>query len=221
MMLPIVIGSTIKDVLTGLAAGLVARRRKSLALGITTGVVVGFALSIVAALGQPDHYWTIVLPGMLVGALTGVATHRVRTVRVIAIALCVLSAASAAAAQQASSQNQRLSALDPLIGRRQGTTEGQPGKGTVEREYSRLLNSRFVYAKNRSLYPPQERNPKGKEHEDRRSIRSTHRRRVARGWRPASGTNYLSLAARPPYNADQPLWRLLPVPASVLMRSSP
>jgi hypothetical protein len=59
-----------------------------------------------------------------------------------------------------------LSALDPFIGRWQGTTEGQPGKGTVEREYKRVLNSRFVHAQNRSVYPPQERNPKGEQHED-------------------------------------------------------
>jgi hypothetical protein len=31
-----------------------------------------------------------------------------------------------------------------LIGRWQGTTEGQPGKGTVVREYSRALNSKFI-----------------------------------------------------------------------------
>ena len=62
MMLAIVVGSTIKGVLTGLAAGLVARWRKSFALGVVAGVVVGFALSTVAALGQPDHYWAIVLP---------------------------------------------------------------------------------------------------------------------------------------------------------------
>jgi hypothetical protein len=59
-----------------------------------------------------------------------------------------------------------LAALDPFIGRWRGTTEGQPGKGTVEREYTRVLKSRFVRATNRSAYPPQDRNPKGEEHED-------------------------------------------------------
>ena len=65
------------------------------------------------------------------------------------------------AGQQPTGANQQLSALDPFIGRWQGTSEGQPGKGTVEREYTRMLNSRFVQVKNRSVYPAQEKNPKG------------------------------------------------------------
>ena len=166
MMIPIVLGSTIKGVLTGLAAGLVARWRKSLVVGVLAGVAVGFVLSTVAALGQPDHYWAIVLPGMLVGALTGLATQRVRPPAMVAIALCLLPAVSAVAGQQPSTENQLLSELDPMIGRWQGTSEGQPGKGTVEREYTRILNSRFVHVKNRNVYPPQERNPKGEQHED-------------------------------------------------------
>ena len=53
-----------------------------------------------------------------------------------------------------------------LIGRWQGTTEGQPGKGTVVREYSRALNAKFIRVINRSTYPPQPANPKGEIHED-------------------------------------------------------
>jgi hypothetical protein len=53
-----------------------------------------------------------------------------------------------------------------LIGRWQGTTEGQPGKGTVSREYSTALNARFIRVRNRSTYPPQQANVKGEEHED-------------------------------------------------------
>jgi hypothetical protein len=53
-----------------------------------------------------------------------------------------------------------------LIGRWQGTTEGQPGRGTVVREYSRALNSKFIRVKNRSTYPPQPANVKGEVHED-------------------------------------------------------
>jgi THAP4-like, heme-binding beta-barrel domain len=165
MMVPIVVGSTIKGVLTGLAAGLVARWRKSLGWGLAAGISVGFVLSTLAALGQPGHYWAIVLPGMLVGALTGVVTQRVRPAMTVAIALCLVPAALAQASQP-SAANQLLAALDPFIGRWQGTSEGQPGTGTVEREYTRILNSRFVRVTNRSVYPPQERNPKGEQHED-------------------------------------------------------
>ncbi len=53
-----------------------------------------------------------------------------------------------------------------LIGRWEGTAEGQPGKGTVRREYSRVLNQRFIRVVNRSAYPAQEKNPKGEIHED-------------------------------------------------------
>jgi hypothetical protein len=53
-----------------------------------------------------------------------------------------------------------------LIGRWQGTTEGRPGRGTVVREYTAALNSRFIRVTNRSTYPPQPTNAKGEVHED-------------------------------------------------------
>ena len=166
MMMAIVLGSTIKGLLTGLAAGLVARWRQSLGLGIAVGVAVGFVLSTLASAGQPDQYWAIVLPGMLVGAIAGIATNRMRAATVVAVALCVLAGVLSAAGQQPSGGTEPLAVVDPLIGPWRGTSEGRPGNGTVEREYMRILGSRFVHAKNRSVYPPQERNPKGEQHED-------------------------------------------------------
>jgi THAP4-like, heme-binding beta-barrel domain len=53
-----------------------------------------------------------------------------------------------------------------LVGRWEGTTEGQPGKGAVRREYERVLNGRFIRVRNRSEYAAQEKNPKGEIHED-------------------------------------------------------
>ena len=53
-----------------------------------------------------------------------------------------------------------------LVERWEGTAEGQPGKGTVRREYVRALDGRFMRVRNRSEYPPQEKNPKGEVHED-------------------------------------------------------
>ena len=53
-----------------------------------------------------------------------------------------------------------------LIGRWEGTSEGQPGKGTVQREYTRVLNGRFIRAHNRNVYPAQEKNKAGEIHED-------------------------------------------------------
>ena len=57
-----------------------------------------------------------------------------------------------------------------LVGRWQGTAEGRPGKGTVRREYARVLNQRFIRVVNRSEYPAQEKNPKGEIHEDEGSL---------------------------------------------------
>ena len=53
-----------------------------------------------------------------------------------------------------------------LLGRWEGASEGQPGRGTSERLYERALDGRFIRVRNRSVYPPQERNPKGETHED-------------------------------------------------------
>jgi LytS/YehU family sensor histidine kinase len=79
-LLGIVIGSTFKGLLTGVAAGLFARKWRSLGKGILFGLAVGFALSLlVAALPNPDgvHYYVeIVLPGMALGAVVGFATQR-------------------------------------------------------------------------------------------------------------------------------------------------
>ena len=70
------------------------------------------------------------------------------------------------------SRSQSTTAADPfariafLIGRWEGTSEGQPGKGVVRREYTRVLNARFIHVQNRNEYPPQPKNPKGEIHED-------------------------------------------------------
>ena len=59
-----------------------------------------------------------------------------------------------------------LAAIAPLVGKWVGTSEGQPGAGTVERLYEPALAGRFIRVRNRSIYPPQEKNPKGETHED-------------------------------------------------------
>jgi hypothetical protein len=90
--------------------------------------------------------------------------------RAPAAAATLVAAALATVAARA--QSPAPPASDPfapvafLVGRWQGTSEGEPGKGTVRREYSRVLNSRFIRVQNRSEYPPQEKNPKGEVHED-------------------------------------------------------
>ncbi len=56
--------------------------------------------------------------------------------------------------------------LRQLIGTWEGTGEGVSGASRVAREYEAVLGGRFIQARNRSTYAPQEKNPKGEVHED-------------------------------------------------------
>jgi hypothetical protein len=82
-----------------------------------------------------------------------------------AIAVVVLLDIGSPLAQPAGAPDS-LAPLARLVGRWTGTAEGQPGAGTVERHYERVLGARFIQIRNRSSYPPQPKNPKGETHED-------------------------------------------------------
>ena len=86
---------------------------------------------------------------------------------VAAVALCCLLGASGLAGASQATTSSRLSAVQPFVGKWQGTSEGQPGTGTLTREYRAILRDRFIEETNRSVYPPQEKNPKGEIHEHR------------------------------------------------------
>jgi hypothetical protein len=80
MIVPIIVGSTIKGLVTGVAVGVLARRVRSVPIGIMGGLALGLALSYVAAL-TPDpqgqhHYAEIMLPGAILGVIVGFATQR-------------------------------------------------------------------------------------------------------------------------------------------------
>lgn len=75
MMPVIIIGSTIKGFVTGVAIGWLSRRYRSYVVGIVGGVAIGLLLSFLVAL-MPDpegnyHYFEIMLPGAILGAVTG------------------------------------------------------------------------------------------------------------------------------------------------------
>ncbi len=53
-----------------------------------------------------------------------------------------------------------------LVGKWEGSSQGRPGEGAVEREYGFILNGKYLQVKNKSVYKPQEKNPKGEVHED-------------------------------------------------------
>jgi hypothetical protein len=83
-----------------------------------------------------------------------------------AVIVCGLSAGLVTAQPQSSPTSDPLGPVARLLGRWTGTAEGQPGKGEVERQYERILGAKFIQVRNRSRYPPQEKNPKGETHED-------------------------------------------------------
>jgi hypothetical protein len=79
-MLGIIIGSTLKGIIAGIAAGWFARRVQSVPKGITFGFAVGLLLAFaVAAMPDPqgNHYWwQIMVPGSILGGVIGWATQR-------------------------------------------------------------------------------------------------------------------------------------------------
>jgi hypothetical protein len=75
----ILVGSSIKGLLVGLAAGLFARRVHSVAKGVAFASVIGLVLAFgVASMPQPDgshYYLQIMLPGFITGAMIGFFTQ--------------------------------------------------------------------------------------------------------------------------------------------------
>ena len=81
MMTSIIIGSTFKGLITGLATGYFATKFRSLPLGMLFGLLIGFALSFAVAAISPDpegryYYPQIILPGSALGAVVGYACWR-------------------------------------------------------------------------------------------------------------------------------------------------
>lgn len=75
----IVIGSTAKGIVAGLAIALFEKKVKSLPLGILFGLAVGLCLAYLVTLGNPpDYFWKIMLPGGAVGLIVGYATYTYR-----------------------------------------------------------------------------------------------------------------------------------------------
>ena len=69
----------------------------------------------------------------------------------------------------ATAQQQEATPFDSIkffVGRWQGTTHGEPGDGKGERNYEFVLGAKFLKASNETVYPPQQKNPKGEVHED-------------------------------------------------------
>jgi hypothetical protein len=72
----IIMGSTVKGLIAGVAIGFFARKVNSLPLGILFGLAVGFVLAFLVAYLQHGYYLEIILPGSIVGLIVGYATQR-------------------------------------------------------------------------------------------------------------------------------------------------
>ena len=80
MMPMIIVGSTVKGLLSGWLIAWFAQRSHSLPLGVAFGLVVGLALSFLVAL-MPDpegnyHFLEIMAPGAILGLIVGYVCHR-------------------------------------------------------------------------------------------------------------------------------------------------
>lgn len=76
----ILMGSCVKGMVVGLLCGFIARKVNSTAVGLLAGAGFGLLFAyLVAAMPQPNgaHYYVqIMLPGFVLGALTGFLTQR-------------------------------------------------------------------------------------------------------------------------------------------------
>ena len=72
----IVVGSTVKGIIAGVAIGFFARKFHSLPLGIVFGLLIGAFLAFLVARLQGGYYLQIVLPGSMVGLIVGFATQK-------------------------------------------------------------------------------------------------------------------------------------------------
>jgi peptidoglycan/LPS O-acetylase OafA/YrhL len=82
----IVLASTLKGFVTGVLTALIASRTRKLWPAILTGLGIGLVLSFLAATFTPDpqghrYYFQIILPGAVLGAVVGFATHKARVAR--------------------------------------------------------------------------------------------------------------------------------------------
>ncbi len=72
----IVLGSTFKGLVAGILIGLFARKVESVPATLVVGTTLGLLFAYLVANMQGKYYFEIMLPGAIVGLLTGYATQR-------------------------------------------------------------------------------------------------------------------------------------------------
>ena len=138
---------------------------RGMAIGGVLGLFEGVAARAYAAVRAMMA--AIVTGSVIKGTMPGCVTQRygssgpssTGTSPALPLALMLLMAGSQASAGQPSAPPTNLTSLEFFLGRWEGTAEGKPGKGTVSREYTALLQSKILQATHRGVYPPQPANP--------------------------------------------------------------
>ncbi|MEK6782505.1 MAG: hypothetical protein AABY93_12415 [Bacteroidota bacterium] len=82
-----------------------------------------------------------------------------------AILVLILLSSTLALAQTAK-RDSIWAPIKNFIGNWKGEGGGEPGIGKYERSYQFILNNNFIEIRNKSTYPPTDKNPKGEVHED-------------------------------------------------------
>lgn len=86
--------------------------------------------------------------------------------RVFMVLLLVPTLLPAPGWAQADKQATTWSPFTFFLGTWKGEGHGRPGVSQLEREYRLILNDRYIQVRHKSVYAPQEKNPKGETHED-------------------------------------------------------
>lgn len=200
MLLQIVIGSTIKGLITGLAMGFFARKLRSLPAGVVVGLALGLGLSFLAAMA-PDpkgahHYVEIMLPGGILGLIVGFATQRYgrldpakpkASAQAVLIALLLPSIVRAETPKKPDPWDP----LRTLVGVWESTSTGKPGQGKGQQQWELVLGGKFMHIRNEVTYDPQPSNPKGERHVDWGMI-SLDKGRGTFVWRQFHGEGFVN-----------------------------
>lgn len=90
----------------------------------------------------------------------------IKIINQIAIALFIILLLSSILYAQEEDKKDVWESFKFFLGAWEGKTTGKSGEGMIEREYQFVLGGEFIQVKNKAVFEPQEKNPKGEVHED-------------------------------------------------------
>jgi hypothetical protein len=91
---------------------------------------------------------------------------RIRPVLPFLAFLAVLAAVPAGHGQESTPPTDPWGPFRFFVGNWEGRGEGGPGVSTGEQTFAFILRGTYLHVRNKAVFPPQEKNPKGETHED-------------------------------------------------------